>query len=309
MAGRRRSIVALCLLISSFVPTFSATASETVTYSYDARGRLVKVARSGTVNNGVSACYAYDKADNRSNVTVATSSDCANPPPSFAINDVAVTEGGSLVFTVTKTGSTSSSFSVNYASANGTATAGSDYTATSGTLTFAAADATKTVTVATIDDTTAESNETVLVNLSGATGGATISDSQGTGTINDNDSASCGGVSFSVNDRAGDEGTTFTFTVTKAGTTSSSCSISYASANNTAVAPGDYTAVSGTLTFAGNETTKTVSVTVNQNGINAEPTETFHLNLSAATGGATISDSQGVGTIYDVFDENPCPLC
>jgi RHS repeat-associated protein len=126
---------------SSFVPTFSATASETLTYTYDARGRLVKVARSGTVNNGVSACYAYDKADNRSNVTVATSSDCATPPPSFAINDVAVTEGGSLSFTVTKTGSTSSSFSVNYGSANGTATAGSDYTATSGMLTFAAADA------------------------------------------------------------------------------------------------------------------------------------------------------------------------
>jgi hypothetical protein len=55
----------------------SAVASETITYSYDARGRLVKVARSGTVNNNVTANYVYDKADNRTNVNVAS----PNPPP------------------------------------------------------------------------------------------------------------------------------------------------------------------------------------------------------------------------------------
>lgn len=48
-----------------------AAASETVTYAYDARGRLVQVTRSGNVNNGVIASYAYDKADNRTNVTVS----------------------------------------------------------------------------------------------------------------------------------------------------------------------------------------------------------------------------------------------
>ena len=70
MAGRRRSILALCLLTSSIIPLNSASSSETITYKYDPRGRLVQVSRSGTVNNGVSACYAYDKADNRSNVKV-----------------------------------------------------------------------------------------------------------------------------------------------------------------------------------------------------------------------------------------------
>jgi len=96
-----------------------------------------------------------------------------------------VTEGGTLTFTVTKTGSTSST--VNYATASGTATSGSDFSAASGTLTFLPSDTTKTISVATIDDSATESPETVLVNLSSPTGGATITSSQGSGTINDND--------------------------------------------------------------------------------------------------------------------------
>lgn len=55
----------------------AAWASETITYKYDARGRLVKVERSGTVNNGVKATYTYDKADNRTNVNIVS----PNPPP------------------------------------------------------------------------------------------------------------------------------------------------------------------------------------------------------------------------------------
>jgi hypothetical protein len=50
----------------------AAWASETITYTYDARGRLVKVERSGTVNNGVRADYKYDKGDNRTNVNVVS---------------------------------------------------------------------------------------------------------------------------------------------------------------------------------------------------------------------------------------------
>ena len=56
-----------------------AYAAETITYSYDARGRLVKVERSGTVNNGVAADYTHDKAHNRTNVTVTGSPN--TPPP------------------------------------------------------------------------------------------------------------------------------------------------------------------------------------------------------------------------------------
>lgn len=177
-----RAFALLALLISA-----PAQAGETISYSYDALGRLVQVSRAGTVNNGASAAYTYDPANNRTNVTT-TAPGGGGGPPSFSINDVSATEGGSLVFTVTKTGTTASSFSVNFATANGTAIAGSDYTANSGTLAFASTDITKTVTVTTTDDALVESSETVLVNLSGATGGATISDAQGVGTIVDNDS-------------------------------------------------------------------------------------------------------------------------
>ena len=55
----------------------AAVATETITYTYDARGRLVKVERTGTVNNNVKAEYKYDKADNRTNVNVTS----PNPPP------------------------------------------------------------------------------------------------------------------------------------------------------------------------------------------------------------------------------------
>jgi hypothetical protein len=66
------------LLISAIAAmAASAVASETITYSYDARGRLVKVQRSGSVNNNVTANYSYDKADNRTNVNVTS----PNPPP------------------------------------------------------------------------------------------------------------------------------------------------------------------------------------------------------------------------------------
>jgi len=67
--------VALGLMLSSATPALSA---ETITYTYDAKGRLVKVERSGTVNNGVKIEYSHDKADNRQNVKVTGS---PNPPP------------------------------------------------------------------------------------------------------------------------------------------------------------------------------------------------------------------------------------
>ena len=63
---------------SAVVAASAALAAETIVYSYDAKGRLVKVERSGTVNNNVTTNYSHDKANNRTNVTVTGS---PNPPP------------------------------------------------------------------------------------------------------------------------------------------------------------------------------------------------------------------------------------
>src|SRR5690606_35996465 len=93
---------------------------------------------------------------------------------------------GTATFTVTLSAASGRSVSVNYATSNGTATAGSDYTATSGTLTFTPGQTTKTITVPIANDTQPESSETFTVTLSGASN-ATIADATGIGTITDND--------------------------------------------------------------------------------------------------------------------------
>lgn len=66
------------VLLIAALAVSAAKASETITYTYDAKGRLVKVERSGTVNNGVKAEYTIDKADNRKSLKITGS---PNPAP------------------------------------------------------------------------------------------------------------------------------------------------------------------------------------------------------------------------------------
>ena len=220
--------------------------------------------------------------------------------PSISINDVSVTEGntGSINanLTVSLSNGSSSTVTVNYATANNTATSGADYTALSGTLSFSSGETSKTISVAVLGDTIDEPNETFYVNLSGATN-ATIADNQGIVTITDNDNA----PALSINDVSiteGDSGqANVNFTVSLSNASSSTVTVNYATANNTATAGADYTTVSGTLSFAAGETSKLLAVPV-MGDLNDEPNETFYVNLSSATN-ATISDSQGMATIND----------
>lgn len=71
----QRSTVGICIGLA-LAPAI-AIAAETITYTYDAKGRLVKVIRTGTVNNNVTYDYVLDRTDNRKNVKVTNS---ANPP-------------------------------------------------------------------------------------------------------------------------------------------------------------------------------------------------------------------------------------
>src|SRR5690349_18464416 len=188
----------------------------------------------------------------------------------ISVNDVSITEGNSgtsiATFTVTRSGGTAA-FAVNYATADGTATAGSDYVAQpTGTLSFAAGDLTKTVSVTINGDTIVEPDETFFVNLSGATNGGTITKSQGVGTIlNDDTAAGVGTISINdVNITEGNSGTSIeTFTVTRSGGTAA-FAVNYATADGTATAGSDYVAQpTNTLSFAAGDLTKTVSVTIN----------------------------------------------
>lgn len=189
-----RSGIALGVLSFSL----AASAAETVTYTYDSLGRLTRTSTTGGPNAGLKTGAGFDPADNRVGYAASTAPGAPMPNsttapapshPSFSVgNAPSVSEGGTLVFTITKAGSTPLTYSVTYATANGTAT-GSDYTVKSGMLSFGGSETSKTVSVETIEDVAAEANETVLLNLSNATGGATIGDAQGSGTIANDDAA------------------------------------------------------------------------------------------------------------------------
>lgn len=70
--------ISCATLISLGLTSLPAMAAETITYTYDAKGRLVKVVRTGTVNNNVTVDYEHDKADNRTRLKTTNS---PNPPP------------------------------------------------------------------------------------------------------------------------------------------------------------------------------------------------------------------------------------
>ncbi|MEQ7874294.1 Calx-beta domain-containing protein [Sphingomonas sp. ASV193] len=167
----------------------TSLAGETKSYIYDANGRLVKAASSGTVNNGATACYAYDPASNRSNVTTSTTAlNCANAGTAVTFSIVSngpVTEGSPSIFTVTKSGSSPGSISLAYQTSDGTAAAGVRYTSASGILTFLSGDTAKTISVPTIDDATYIGTQAFNINLTNVVGNGAIGSASG--TINDND--------------------------------------------------------------------------------------------------------------------------
>ncbi|MCL4297229.1 MAG: DNRLRE domain-containing protein [Anaerolineae bacterium] len=236
----------------------------------------------------------------------ATPTDTATPTltppplPSLSINDVTVTEGDTgtvnAVFTISLSAASAQTVTVNFATANNTATAPADYTATGGTLTFAPGVTSQPVTVLVQGDLLDEPDETFFVNLSGAVN-ATIADNQGLGAITDDDAA----PSLSINDVTVTEGNAGTvnavFTVSLSAASAQTITVNFASANNTATAPADYTPVSGTLTFIPGITSQSVTVLVQGDTLD-ELDETFFVNLSGAVN-ATIADGQGLGTITD----------
>ncbi|MBK6998547.1 MAG: hypothetical protein IPH35_00710 [Rhodoferax sp.] len=129
--------------------------------------------------------------------------------PTLALSPVVnlIAEGNtgsqSLNFTVNLSAAAASTVTVNYATADGTATAGSDYTVTNGTLSFAAGEISKTIAVPVLGDTTIESSETFTLTLSSPSGAALGSAISATATIvNDDQSAT---VSYTVPGTRGDD--------------------------------------------------------------------------------------------------------
>ena len=220
----------------------------------------------------------------------------------ISINDVSITEGDSgtktMTFTVTLSPASNQTVSVNYATANGTATAPSDYLATSGTLTFNPGDLTKAINVTINGDQLFEPDETFTVNLSSPVN-TTISKATGIGTIL-NDDAQGGIISFSQgNYSVSESGGSITITVNRSGDTTRAATVDYttpddssalvvlpcSTASGVAQPRCDFTTALGTLPFAPGETAKTFIVLISQDNF-VEGPETLSLTLSNLTGGA-----------------------
>ena len=235
-------------------------------------------------------------ADGQGQATIVD--DDATP---ISIDDVTVNPEGdtgstNAVFTVSLGSTSNLTVTVDFATANGSAQSGTDYTSQSGTLTFVSGQTTQTVSVPVFGDALNEANETYFVNLSNATN-AQISDAQGLGTIVDDD-----GVAISIDDvtvgAEGNSGTTnAVFTVTLSAAAGVAVTVDFATANGTATAGSDYTATNGTLTFAAGVLTQTVTVSVTGD-TTVENDEDFFVNLSNAAN-AAIADGQGRGLIVD----------
>jgi len=246
-----------------------------------------------------------------SSVLTITENDPTPPSGSLQFSavsyQVAENTGGGLL-TVTRSGGSFGAVTVDYATSNGTAVAGSDYTFTSGTLSFADGEVSKAITVVVADDVQYEGNETLSLTLSNAQGGASLgTPTIATMTIIDNDpppsagSLQFSGATYSAAENAG----SVLITVTRSGGSSGAVAVDYATSDGTATAGSDYTFASGTLSFAGGEISKTFSVVV-VDDTQYEGSESLNVTLSNAQGGASLGTPTST-TVTITDNDSPPP--
>jgi photosystem II stability/assembly factor-like uncharacterized protein len=235
-----------------------------------------------------------------------------DPLPGVSIADVSVTEGNSgtttLGFTVTLSPVSGRTVRVNYSTANGTGTAGSDFVTANGTLTFNAGETTKTVSVTVNGDTTVEANETIFVDLTSPSG-ATITRARGTGTIINDDG---GTVQFSAANYIKSEGGSTNITVTRTGDTSGAASVEFRTGGNSFVACNvlngaavqncDFVVSAGTLNFAAGQTSRTFPVMIYDDTY-LEGDETLSLTLMNPVG--TTLGSQSAASLMILDNDSP----
>lgn len=197
-------------------------------------------------------------------------------------------------FTVSLSTPSGKTVSVDYATADGTATAGADYESTSGTVTIPAGATSATVTVSIAGDAIDEEDETLSLLLSNPTN-ATIADGVGVGTLRDDDPPPTVSVGDATDFEGDGEARDLIFSVRLARESAKTITVDYRTVDETARAGEDFAATTGSLTFLPGETGKTVAVPIigDERG---EFDETFRLELSNAAN-ATVGDGTGTGTI------------
>ena len=217
-------------------------------------------------------------------------------PPALSVADAAGDEDvGALEFAVALSAPSGIEVSASYATADGTATAGGDYAAAKGTLTFAPGETAKTIRVEILDDALDEADEESFAMTLSGNSGASLAHSLATGVIRDDDEP----PALSVADAAGDEDAgALDFEVTLSAPSGIEVSASYATKDGTATAGGDYEAATGTLVFAPGEVSRTIRVEILDDALHEADEETFALTLSALHNATAVDDS-AIGTIRD----------
>lgn len=220
-----------------------------------------------------------------------------------SIDDITVSEAEATAqFTVNLSNPSASEVTVDFATDDlrvavfplpkGTTTPGQDYASTSGTLTFAPGEVTKTIDVGLIDDQIVEGNEVFSVSLDNATG-AEILKGRGKATIADDDQALIAISDVTVNEADG----TAQFSVSLSNPSVDEITVDFATKDLSAIANQDYLSTSGSLTFLSGETTQTLTVDLIDD-LTPEGTEQFQVDLSNPVGATLLAD-QGQATILD----------
>jgi hypothetical protein len=286
--------------LDTFLPigraTFQMKGGEpTRVVRWGANGLAVRMSDSNS-NTRDGAVYVIQSALVSPSVPVPAAVQLFEDDPSAAES------AGELAVVVTRTGDLSQTTTVTYATADGTAKAGSDYEAASGTLTFAPGESSKSILIAVTPDDIFEGDETFAVTLGTPSGGALLTGSAtAVATIRDDD----GQPTIDIADARVAEGHAGTrdaeFLVTLSNPSTQTVTFNYVTGDGTAATPADYEGTSGLVTLPPLATSAVIRVKV-VGDAQVEPDETFTVSLSTPTN-ATFSRSAATGII--VNDEGP----
>lgn len=226
------------------------------------------------------------------------------PPPgelSMAVNSLSVSEGtASVLISVVRSIASAGAISVNFATSNLTAEAGSDYVATNGVLFFNPGETSKTFAVTILNGQVLEADEAFLVKLSHPVG--TVIGVRPAVTVNiqdDDTSLGFATAHFTTTEKA----TNAIITVLRKGQAGTPVQVNYATAQVSATAGADYTHRSGALTFNAGETLKTFSIPITAD-VATESVETLQVTLSNPVG-AILGTSTAILDIWDSSHPDP----
>src|SRR3989338_4059196 len=230
----------------------------------------------------------------------AAAASSAAPTVGLSALDYIVAEaGGSLTVSATRLGGTAGAVTVAYATVDGSAKSGTDYTGVSGTLSFAAGESTKTLTIAVTDDAKIDGNKTFKITLSNPTGAA-LGQATSNVIIHDEEAAPFGSGSLKFS-RASYDGFESQgkaeIVIQRVGGAQGKATVQYSTTDGTGRAGSDYTAVSGTLIFEIGESAKSFFIPITADAA-ADSEETVNIRMSSPTGAELGTPSTASMTLY-----------